>query len=165
MKGEKIVMNSSYGERNAIAEALSKYSDMVRRICFLYLKEKADVEDVFQEVFLQLLQKKIAFESEEHKKAWLCRVTINKCKDINKSFWKKNVFSIDDFELPFEDNTESDLMRALLSLEPKYKDVIYLFYYEGYSVPEIARFFKKNENTIYSSLHRARELLKKKLEG
>ena len=156
---------TSCGTDDVITQALEKYSDMVRKICFMYLRNKADVEDVFQNVFLKLLQTKTPFESEEHKKAWLCRITINECKDICKNFWHRNVSSIDDVDLPFEDKADYDLMQAVLSLAPKYKDVIYLFYYEDYSVPQIAKILSQKENTIYSNLHRARELLKQKLGG
>lgn len=152
-------------EHDCITDALHKYSDTVRRICFLYLKNYADVEDVFQEVFLKLLQSDINFESEEHRKAWLCRITINKCKDVRKSFWRSRVSSIDDMEIPYEDETESDVMQCVLSLPDKYKDAIYLFYYEGNTVPEIAKMLSQKENTVYSNLHRARELLRKKLGG
>ncbi|WP_339060936.1 sigma-70 family RNA polymerase sigma factor [Tepidibacillus marianensis] len=150
---------------NNIEVALKKYSDMVRRICFLYLHNSADADDVFQEVFLKLLQKKTSFESAEHEKAWVIRVAINKCKDVLKSFWRKNIDSIENMEIPFEDKAENELMHVVLSLPNKYKDVIYLYYYEEYNVPEISKLLKKNENTIYSHLHRARVLIKQKLGG
>lgn len=102
-----------------ISMALKKYSDMVRRICFLYLKNNTDVEDVFQEVFLKLLQNKTPFENEEHEKAWIIRVTINKCKDLLKSFWRRNTDSIEDIELAFEDKTEGELIHVVLSLPKK----------------------------------------------
>ncbi len=105
------------------------------------------------------------FENEEHEKAWLCRVTINKCKDLCKSFWRKNVDSIEDREIPFVDRAERDVLQAVLSLPKKFKDVIYLFYYEDYSVKEISEMLDQKENTVYSNLHRARKLLKQKLGG
>lgn len=155
----------SVDNKDNISVALKKYSDMVRRICFLYLRDSTDVDDVFQEVFLKLLQKKTSFENEEHEKAWLIRVTINKCKDILKSFWRKNIDSIENIELPFEDKISNELLKVVLSLPEKYKDVIYLYYYEEYTVPEMAILLKKHENTIYSHLHRARALIKQKLGG
>jgi RNA polymerase sigma factor (sigma-70 family) len=159
-------MNTTSLDINAnIAAALEKYSDMVRRICFMYLHDYADVDDVFQEVFLNLIQKKTPFENAEHEKAWLIRVTINKCKNNLKSFWRKNTDSIENMELPFEDKAENELLQVVLSLPQKYKDVIYLYYYEGYTVPEMAKLLKKNENTIYSHLSRARALIKQKLGG
>ena len=156
---------TSFGTNDVLTEALQKYSGMVRKICFMYLRNYADVEDVFQEVFLKLLQRDIPFENDEHIKAWLCRITINKCKDLCKDYFRKNTCSIEYLELPFEDKKENHLMTAVLSLPPKYKDVIYLFYYEEYSVPQIAKLLHQKENTIYSNLHRAREVLKRKLGG
>lgn len=148
-----------------ITSQLNKYSDMVRRICFLYLKNSSDVDDIFQEVFLALLKNETVFESADHEKAWLIRVTINKCKDLLKSYWHRNVDSLEDKEVVFETKSENELMQVVLSLPSKYKDVIYLFYYEDYTVPEIAKLFNEKENTIYSKLHRARNLIKEKLGG
>lgn len=149
-----------------ITDALDKYSNMVRRICFLYLKNSADVDDTFQEVFLTLLKNNTKFETSEHEKAWLIRVTINKCKDLLKSFWHKNMDSFDEqTEMIFETKAENELMHVVLSLPKKYKDVIYLFYYEDFTVPEISRLLNEKENTIYSQLHRARNLIKEKLGG
>jgi len=176
MQGFRYFIRVSYrGEDNMEQESidyhlnieikLNAYSDMVRRICFLYLRNNADVEDVFQEVFLKLLNNKTPFENSEHEKAWLIRVTINKCKDLLKSFWHNNIDSIENIQLPYEDNYHGELLTVVISLPQKYKDVIYLFYYEEYTVPEIAKLLKKNENTIYSQLHRARTLIKQKLGG
>lgn len=149
-----------------ITSALEKYSDMVRRICFMYLKNRDDVDDIFQEVFLSLLKNNTKFETSEHEKAWLIRVTINKCKDFLKSFWHRNIDSFDETqELVFETKAENDLMHIILTLPKKYKDVIYLFYYEDFTVPEIANLLHEKENTIYSQLHRARNLIKEKLGG
>ena len=157
--------NTSSGTNDVVVEAVEKYSDLVRRICFMYLKSRTDVEDIFQLVFLKLLQHKGDFESEEHKKAWLCRVTINQCKDFNNSYFRRNVRSIEDMEIPIEDKVEAGVIREVLSLPQKYRDAIYLFYYEDYTVPEIAKILGKNENTVYSHLHRAKAILKEKLRG
>ena len=151
--------------KNDITAALEKYSDMVRRICFMYLRNDDDVDDVFQDVFLKLLQNKSPFENEEHEKAWLIRVTINKCKDIFKSFWRKNTSSIEDIDPPFEDKAENELIQVVLSLPQKYKDAVYLYYYEDYTVPKIAKLLGRKDSTVYSDLHRARDLIKQKLEG
>lgn len=148
-----------------MTQALRKYADMVRRICYLYLKNSADVEDVFQEVFIKLLLHKTPFENDGHEKAWIIRITINTCKDLLKSFWRKKTELVDMIECPFIEPVENELMTVVLSLPTKYKDVIYLHYYEDLSVPQIATLLKKNENTIYSHLHRAKALLKEKLEG
>lgn len=157
---------STYMDLNdEIETKLAKYSDMVRRICFIYLRSQDDVNDIFQEVFLKLLQRTEDFENETHERAWLIRVTINKCKDFHRSFWRRNRVYLEDVELAFNDENENELMSVVLTLPDKYKAVIYLFYYEGYTVPQMAQLLNKNENTIYSQLHRARELLKEKLGG
>lgn len=148
-----------------IAAALKTYSDMVYRICFVYLRNSPDIDDVFQEVFLKLLQKTPAFESKDHEKAWLIRVTINQCKDVLKSFWRKNIDLVENIEFASKNTAENDLLLVVLSLPKKYKDVVYLHYYEEYTVPQMANLLQRNENTIYSQLHRAKELMKLKLEG
>jgi RNA polymerase sigma-70 factor (ECF subfamily) len=150
--------------RDLIVRTIEKHADTVRRICFMHLKNNADVDDIFQEVFLSLLKHPQNFESEEHEKAWLIRVAINKCKDLHKSFFKSRVCSLDDIEIPFEDETENEVMREILALPAKYKDCIYLFYYEGYSAPEISKLLGVNVNTVYTHLLRAKALLRKKLE-
>lgn len=154
-------MNKSFDED--ISNTIEKYGDMVRRISFLYFSNKADVEDVFQEVFLQYFLNIDKIHSEEHKKSWLCRVTFNKCKDLYKSFWRKKVVSLDDIEIPFESEEQSELILAVMKLPAEYKNIIYMHYYEGFTIPEIAEVTMKNVNTVYSMLRRAKVKLKKEL--
>jgi RNA polymerase sigma factor (sigma-70 family) len=146
---------------------IDKYGDTVKRICILHLKNQADTEDVFQTVFLKFLLKDTEFESEEHEKAWFIRVTINACKDLIKSFFRKNTVSLDEvMECPAElseDNAE--VLEAVLSLPEKYKDVVYLHYYEGYTAPQISEMLGKKVNSVYTLLTRARTILKEKLGG
>jgi RNA polymerase sigma-70 factor (ECF subfamily) len=156
---------SPVNNNDPISTALKTYANTVRRICFLYLRDSADADDVFQEVFLKLLQNKTPFAGAEHEKAWLIRVTINKCKDTLKSFWRKNIQLTSIAELPAEDTAENELLQIVLSLPYKYKEVIHLYYYEDYTVPQIAAMVKQKENTIYSQLHRARALIKRELGG
>jgi len=146
-----------------VAVAIEKYADMVRRICFLYLRNSSDVEDVFQEVFLKFFLYVPQFENEQHEKAWLCKVTFNKCKDLNRSLWRHKVVSLENLEIPYENQEQGDLIRAVLQLPSKYKEVIYLHYYEGWTIPEIAGIMQKNVNTVYTNLRRAREKLKAKV--
>ena len=148
------------------AEALENYADMVRRICFIHLKNYADTEDIFQTVFLKYVLHSGVFESREHEKAWFIRVTVNACKDFLKSFWRKNAVSLDDItEEAVGEDEQKEVLRAVLSLPTKYKDAIYLHYYEGYSAPEIANILGKNVNTVYTLLNRGRENLKTMLGG
>ncbi len=148
---------------DTVTAAIEKYSDMVRRICFLYLRNNADVEDVFQEVFLKFFQNFDTFENETHQKAWLCRAAFNKCKDLHKSFWRKNVVGLENQEIPYELPEPSNLTKAVLELPPDQKEVVYLHYYEGRPIPEIAEMMQKNQNTVYSLLRRAKLLLKTKV--
>lgn len=157
--------NTSSGTSDVVTEALDKYADTVRRICFMHLKSEADVEDIFQNVFLKLLQHREAFESEEHEKAWLCRVAINQCNDFYRSFFRRNVCSIDEMEIPTKDPEEEGVLSVVLSLPQKYRDVIYLYYFEDYTAPEIAVILRQKENTVYTQLHRAKTMLKSRLGG
>ena len=150
-----------------VNRALDLYADTVRRICFMYLKNDADVEDVFQEVFLKYLLHPSSFESDAHEKAWLIRVAINVCKDVLKSFFRRRVRSLEEINTePFYmQEEEKELLEVVLQLPPKYRNVIYLFYYEGYTAVEIAGILKRSENTIYTGLDRARKELRKQLGG
>lgn len=151
--------------------ALDKHSDLVKRISLAHLKNYADIEDVFQKVFMKYVLFEKEFENQEHEKAWFIRVTINECKDDLKSFFRTKVTSLDAME-GFAENLQAELpqedsyiLSAVCSLPEKYKDVIYLHYYEGYSAVEIAKLLNKNENTIYTWLSRAKGKLKKRLGG
>lgn len=147
--------------------AIERYADTVRRICMIHLKNHADTEDIFQNVFLKYVLSTTAFESEEHEKAWFIRVTINACRDLLKSFFRSRTVSLDTLldqpaELTQEDHT---VLEAVLALPPKYRDVVYLHYYEGYTAPQIGQILKKNVNTIYTLLGRAKQALRETLGG
>lgn len=109
----------------------------------------------------------VAFDSEEHEKAWLIRVTINQCKDVLKSFFRRNAVSLDGLlhVAIKQEPQDTQTLEAVLSLPQKYRNVIYLHYYEGYAVTEIADIMHKPVNTVYTMLSRARKLLKEKLGG
>ena len=148
--------------------AIERYADMVRRICFVYLKNRSDTEDVFQTVFLKYLLHGDAFDGAEHEKAWFTRVAINACKDLLKSFFRKQVVPLDliaERAADGADDDQADVREAVLSLPVKYREVVYLFYYEGYSAVEIARLLRRRENTVYTLLSRARKQLKERLGG
>lgn len=150
-----------------VNRAIDVYADTVKRICMLHLKNTSDTEDIFQEVFLKYALTSVSFESEEHEKAWLIRVTINQCKDWMKRIFHRQTIRIDDvIALPAEQKEDySDVLHAVLSLPQKYKDVVYLYYYEGYSAVEIGKMLGKNTNTIYTLLSRAKDKLREKLGG
>lgn len=150
-----------------VNRAIDVYADTVKRICILHLKNTSDTEDIFQEVFLKYALTSVSFESEEHEKAWLIRVTINQCKDWMKRIFHRQTIRIDDvITLAAEQKEDySDVLYAVLSLPQKYKDVVYLYYYEGYSAVEIGKMLGKNTNTIYTLLSRAKDKLREKLGG
>ena len=145
--------------KDYISDLLDKYSDMVLRIAYTYLKNRADAEDIVQDVFLRIIDKKPSFNDESHEKSWLIRATINMCKNKVNMFWNKNKCSIDDvqeFAVSDKYNTDTSVFQAVMALGEKYRVVVYMYYYEGYSTPEIADVIGKNETTIRSLLHRAR---------
>lgn len=150
-----------------VNRAIEKYADMVRRLCLIHLQNSADTEDIFQTVFLKYVLRSMPFESEEHEKAWLIRVTINACRDLRRSFFKSRTVSLDDLvEVPAPmTQSHREVLEAVLSLPRKYKDVVYLHYYEGYTAAEIGEILGKNVNTIYTLMTRSKKLLKEKLEG
>lgn len=133
----------------------------------IHLKNYSDTEDIFQTVFLKYVLSSVSFENEEHEKAWFIRVTINACKDILKSFFRNRVISLDEIlDQPEELPTDyREVLEAVLSLPQKYRDVVYLHYYEGYTAPEMSRILRKNVNTIYTLLNRSRQMLRKELGG
>jgi len=148
-------------------DAIERYADMVLRLCMVYLKNGADAEDIFQTVFLKYTLHGMPFESEEHEKAWLIRVTVNACKDLLKSFFHSRTVTMDDVAVYVPDVSQEQyaVMEAVWSLPKQYRDVSYLHYYEGYSAPEIAGILKRNPNTVYTHLHKGKELLREILGG
>lgn len=150
-----------------VSRAIGQYADTVRRLCMVYLKNEADTEDIFQTVFLKYALSDAAFESEEHEKAWIIRVTINACRDLLKSFFRSRTVPLEEIaHLTAEVSGDSRwVLEAVLALPRQYRDVVYLHYYEGYTAAEIGEILRKNPNTVYTLLHRAREMLKKSLGG
>ena len=147
--------------------AIERYGDTVQRLCLIRLKNHADTEDIFQTVFLKYALWDAPFESEAHEKAWFIRVTLNACKDLLKSFFRSRTVSLEGLpDLAAQAAPEySPVLEAVLALPQKYRDVIYLHYYEGYTAAEIGSILKKNTNTIYTLLSRAREQLRETLGG
>ncbi len=133
--------------------AIDRYADLVRRLCMVHLKNPADTEDIFQTVFLKYILSSAVFESPEHEKAWFIRVTLNACRDLLA-------------DQPDQLSQEHrEVLDAVLSLPAKYREVVYLHYYEGYTAKEIGAILHKNTNTVYTLLTRAREQLRSTLGG
>ena len=149
-----------------VARAMDTYADLVRRLCLVRLKSREDTEDIFQTVFLKYLQHTKPFANAEHEKAWFIRVTLNACRDLLR-FWTRHA-TVPLEELAAQAAPEPEnrgVLEAVLSLPEKYRDAVYLHYYEGYSAPEIGEVLGRNTNTVYTLLTRARALLREKLGG
>lgn len=146
---------------------METYADLVKRICVMNLKNQHDTEDVFQNVYLKYLLYEGTFESREHEKAWFIRVTINACKDWLRCLSRRRWVPLEAVgeQGAWMDESAREVLDFVLGLPEKYRNVIYLYYFEGYSAVEIAKLLGRRENTIYTWLSRARELLKEKLEG
>lgn len=148
--------------------AVEQYADTVRRICMIHLKNYADTEDIFQTVFLKYVLSSVSFESKEHEKAWIIRVTVNACRDLLKSFFRSRTVPLEELvrePAAAPTGEDKEVLEAVLSLPGKYKDVVYLHYYEGYTAPEIGQILGKNTNTVYTLLTRAKGLLRERLGG
>jgi RNA polymerase sigma-70 factor (ECF subfamily) len=136
---------------------------MVYRLALAQMKSKHDAEDVLQDVFIRYISKPRVFESEEHRKAWLIRVTINRSKSLLSAWFRKNE-PLDE-NIVFETAEQSDLFEYLTLLPQKYRSVIHLFYSEDLSVKEISEILNAKESTVRAWLTRARSILRKKLKG
>ena len=138
-----------------------RYMDTIFRVAYSYLRSRSDADDVTQEVLIQLYKTDIAFENDAHLKRWLLRVTVNRCKNIFRSPWRK-VEDIADYEnsLTFDAPEHRELFDAVMSLDRRYRLPVLLYYYEGYRQREIAGLLDIPEETVRTRLARAREKLK-----
>ena len=148
------------------ALALRRHGDAILRLAFSYLHRRDEAEDVLQDTLLQYLQKAPPFSSAEHEKAWFIQVTLNACRDLLRFWARRPTVPLE--ELTAQAVPESEdrgVLEAVLSLPQKYRDTVYLHYYEGYSAPEIGALLGRNTNTVYTLLNRARAMLREKLGG
>ena len=138
-----------------------RYMDTIFRVAYSYLRSQADADDVTQDVLIQLYKTDTAFESDDHLKHWLIRVTVNRCKNIFRSPWRK-VEDIADYEnsLTFEAPEHRELFDAVMALDKRYRLPVLLYYYEGYSQKEVAGLLSLPEETVRTRLFRARGKLK-----
>ncbi|MBD5117444.1 MAG: RNA polymerase sigma factor [Ruminococcaceae bacterium] len=144
-----------------------KHFKFVYRVCFIYMKNSFDAEDCAEDVFAKVLSGKYSFNSEEHERKWLSVTAMNLCKDKLKSWWHKRTAALDQCEeMSAEGGFETDeTLKEVMKLPPKYKDVIYLYYYMGYKTDEIAKILHKPSSTVRNHMREAREALKIKLGG
>ena len=143
--------------------AVERYGAMVYRLAYAQLRSRQDADDIFQEVFLRYHRAAPPFESEEYRKAWLLRVTANCANSLAASPWRKRSVPLEDV-YAYSDQEESGLDAALAQLPSKYRSVIHLYYYEGYSTEEIARILGRRASTVRAQLTRARQTLARLLK-
>jgi len=160
--------NSLLRTDKELAELYQRHADLVYRLCYIYLKNPVDAEDAVQSVFVKLIKAQMTFNDHEHEKAWLMVTARNCCKDMLKHWWKSRRVALE--TLPEVSSWEGNeppgkVLARLLSLPEKYKTVLYLYYFEDYSVTEISVLLGQKESTIQTQLARGRKRLKIDLGG
>ncbi len=163
-----VIMECAY-KQHSITESFHQFSDMVYRIALNSVRSIAVAEDITQEVFLKLIEKQVSFESIQHEKAWLIRVTMNFCKNYLKSGWFRKITELTE-DIPYTNGIEysleqKELFKNLMKLKDMERTIVYLYYYEEYTLAEIARILEMNSNTVATKLRRAKEKLKNHLKG
>ena len=142
------------------------YADLILRLSYTYLKSTHDAEDICQTVLLKLMGAAARFEGPEHERAWVIRTTANACKDVLRSGHRRRTVGLEaapDAAAPEE--PESEVVDAVMALPCKYREAIYLHYYEGYSIREIAKLTGRSESAVSAHLSRGRAKLRTMLEG
>lgn len=152
--------------RLPVQELMNIYKNNVYAVAFNICKNASDAEDVVQDTFLQYYMTHKSFDNEQHIRAWLLRVAINKAKNIQSSFWHRNGMPLDDYieTLSFETPETKELFEEVMKLPEKYRVVVHLFYYEDYSIKEIAKILRTTESNIKVRLSRGRAKLKDALK-
>ena len=151
-------------EENRAREQVARWGDMVWRLALARTRHVQDSEDVFQEVFCRFFRHQGELESDEHRKAWLIRCTLNCTNTLLSAPWRKNL-PLEEAVLQAIEPEDRAVYRAVLALPPKYRTAIHLHYVEGYSIAEISAFLGVKEGTVKSWLSRGREKLAAVLKG
>lgn len=167
-------MEDKLNQEELLQKKIDRYADMLYKIALVQTKNICDAQDIVQEVFYQYMKRNILFESEEHEKAWLIKVTLNYCRRVFRLAFHKHTVQMPSEEyVSGEEGVEEEYIRkekqkevleAVLALPARYRDVLHLFYFEDFSIKEISRILKRKESTVTSQLTRGRELLKKKIK-
>lgn len=152
--------------RPSTQELVDRYRNNLYAVAFNVCKNAQDAEDVVQDTFIQYYSTRKQFETEQHVRAWLIRVAINKAKNVNNSFWRKNKVPLEEYmeTLAFETKESAELFETVMRLPEKYRIAIHLFYYEDYTTNEIAEILKISVSNVKVRLSRGRSLLKETLK-
>ncbi len=151
--------------RDEAERLVRTYSDLILRLAYTYLKSTHDAEDICQNVFLKLLTGGYTFDSAEHEKAWVIRATANACKDSLRAAYRRCVGLEAVAEAAAPEAPDSAVLDAVMALPQKYREAVYLHYYEGYSVREIAKLLGRSEAAVSAHLSRGRKSLRTTLGG
>lgn len=152
-------LKKSEEQSKELVQMVNEYSSLLYRTAYIYCKNRMDAEEIVQETYLKYLKKKPHFESKQHEKAWLLRVTINLCKDYLRCFWNRCTERYED-HAAYEMDQSWMLLDMIQRLPEKYRLVIQLYYIEGYEIAEIADIIKKTESAVRTRLSRAKNMLK-----
>ncbi|MDE6905358.1 MAG: sigma-70 family RNA polymerase sigma factor [Lachnospiraceae bacterium] len=152
--------------REPVQKLIGQYQNNIYAAAFSICKNVQDAEDIVQETFIQYHTSKNQFENQQHIRAWLIRVAINKAKNVNHTFWRKNKVPLEDYmeTLAFETPESKNLFETVMKLPEKYRTAIHLFYYEDYGVKEIAGILRISESNVKARLSRGRKLLRESLQ-
>ena len=146
------------------ALAVERHLDMVYRVALNWFRAPPDAEDAAQNVMLRLWRTDTDFQSEDHLRHWLAKVTVNECKRISMHPWRSRTVPLESCAEPvFEDREKRELYRAVMDLPGKYRVPLYLYYYEGYAVNEVGELLGLKPSTVQTRLARGREKLKTRL--
>lgn len=151
--------------RISVEEVYSTYARNIYNAAFSITANAEDAKDVLSDTLIRYLHTETEFDSAEHLKAWLLRTAINRAKDIRRAFWNRNRVSFEEYmeEIPAADSSK-ELLDALMRLPVRYRSVLHLYYYEGYSQKEISALLRIPEGTVNSRMSAARKKLRKILE-
>lgn len=143
---------------------VNTYSDLILRLSYTYLHSTFDAEDICQSVLYKYLASGQSFENTDHEKAWIIRTTINACKDELRKFHRKAIPLDENVENAAPEVLSSKVLDAVMELPQNYREAIYLFYIEGYSISEIAKLLSESKTSVAAHLSRGRKKLREKLE-
>ena len=147
-----------------LEQVMERYGNTVYRLAYSQTRSKTDAEDIYQDVFLRYFRKRPEFDSEEHRKAWLLRVTLNQTRSLFRSAWFRHTVPLDE-RVAFSEPEERKLDEALARLSGKDREVLHLYYYEELSVREIGELLGRKESTVRTQLTRARRRLAEIMKG
>lgn len=149
----------------SVETVFEEYGNMLYRIAFVMMKNQYDAEDAVQDVLIKYMEKRREFEGEEHCKAWLIRVTINVCKNKLRFYRNHPDISMQELSDHYETKEDTEVMEHLLKLPRKYREVLMLYYVEGYQCREIAALLKTTESVVRKRLERGRKQLHERMGG